>query len=97
MKCEEVGKLEEMLAASQAEVKKLSERVRPEVDDVASLPQVQRKLRKLEELDEQLARDVIVHLQDREKKIDTLSSTVALLRQTVDDMQPKDENKSLKG
>ncbi|CAK9010219.1 unnamed protein product [Durusdinium trenchii] len=66
MKCEEVGKLEEMLAASQAEVKKLSERVRPEVDDVASLPQVQRKLRKLEELDEQLARDVIVHLQDRE-------------------------------
>ncbi|CAK9010180.1 unnamed protein product [Durusdinium trenchii] len=91
MKCEEVGKLEEMLAASQAEVKKLSERVRPEVDDVASLPQVQRKLRKLEELDEQLARDVIVHLQDREKKIDTLSSTVALLRQTVDDMQPKEQ------
>lgn len=40
----------------EAEVKKLSERVRPEVDDVASLPQVQRKLRKLEELDEQLAR-----------------------------------------
>lgn len=58
---------------------------------MAALPQVQRKLRKLEEVDQQLARDVLVHLQDRENRIDTLNSTVALLRQTVDDLQPPKE------
>lgn len=88
---EEMGKLQASLAASEAEVKKLSERVRPEAEEVASLPQVQRKLRKLEDVDQQLARDVLVHLQDRENKIDTLNSTVALLRQTVDDLQPPKE------
>lgn len=88
---EEVVKLEESLGVAQAEVKKLSERVRPEAEEVAALPQVQRKLRKLEEVDQQLARDVLVHLQDRENRIDTLNSTVALLRQTVDDLQPPKE------
>lgn len=88
---EEVVKLEESLEVAQAEVKKLSERVRPEAEEVAALPQVQRKLRKLEEVDQQLARDVLVHLQDRENRIDTLNSTVALLRQTVDDLQPPKE------
>ncbi|CAJ1358098.1 unnamed protein product [Effrenium voratum] len=86
---EQVDKLEATLAAAQADVRKLSERTRPEAEDVATLPQVQRKLRKLESVDQQLARDVLMHLQDRENRIEILNSTVALLRQTVEDLQPE--------
>ncbi|OLP81054.1 Copia protein [Symbiodinium microadriaticum] len=49
--------------------------------EVAPLPALQRRLRKLEEADQTLARH----------KIETLASTVALLRQTVDDLQPEQE------
>ncbi|CAE7831502.1 unnamed protein product [Symbiodinium sp. CCMP2592] len=90
-KAEQVSHLQHVLAESQAEVRKLSERVVPEPGEVAPLPALQRRLRKLEEADQTLARDVLVHLQDREHKIETLASTVALLRQTVDDLQPEQE------
>eukprot|EP00439_Symbiodinium_sp_Y106_P014387 s3055_g2.t1 len=90
-KAEQVSHLQQVLAESQAEVRKLSERVVPEPGEVAPLPALQRRLRKLEEADQTLARDVLVHLQDREHKIETLASTVALLRQTVDDLQPEQE------
>ncbi|CAE7200649.1 GIP, partial [Symbiodinium pilosum] len=86
---QQVSQLQQVLAESQAEVRKLSERVVPEPGDVAPLPALQRRLRKLEDADQTLARDVLVHLQDREHKIETLASTVALLRQTVDDLQPE--------
>mmetsp|Transcript_39186 Transcript_39186/g.72532 ORF Transcript_39186/g.72532 Transcript_39186/m.72532 type:complete len:2608 (+) Transcript_39186:108-7931(+) len=59
----------------------------PEQPRTTSMPALQRRLQKLEELDQNLARDVAVHMQERENKVDGLNSTINLLRNTVDDLR----------
>jgi hypothetical protein len=59
----------------------------PEVARPTSLPALQKRLHKFEELDQQLGRDVAVMLQERENKIESLNSTVTLLRNTVDELR----------
>eukprot|EP00931_Biecheleriopsis_adriatica_P037375 TRINITY_DN21430_c0_g3_i1.p1 TRINITY_DN21430_c0_g3~~TRINITY_DN21430_c0_g3_i1.p1 ORF type:complete len:2799 (-),score=680.31 TRINITY_DN21430_c0_g3_i1:45-8354(-) len=86
-KNEELKKLRDVAAESQATVAKVRERQMPEPSEVASLPAVQRRLQKLEDTDKTLARDVLVYLQEREGKIENLSSTITLLRKTVDELQ----------
>ncbi|CAE8720172.1 unnamed protein product, partial [Polarella glacialis] len=56
---------------------------------VTSLPGLQRKLQRLEETDRNLGREVLYHLQEREAKIESLNSTIALLRATVDDLRER--------
>jgi len=52
-----------------------------------ALPALQRRLQQLEEADRALGRDVAMWLQDKETKIETLNSTVTLLRHTVDELR----------
>lgn len=72
---EELRRAREKLAAAPAEAEHIP----------AVLPAMQKKLVKLEELDRTLSRDVAVHLQERENKIENLNSTVALLRSALDE------------
>lgn len=58
-----------------------------EAPKVAALPALQRRLQRLEELDRNLARDVAVFLQEKENKIATLNSSVALLRSSVEELR----------
>mmetsp|Transcript_45190 Transcript_45190/g.144740 ORF Transcript_45190/g.144740 Transcript_45190/m.144740 type:complete len:2710 (-) Transcript_45190:80-8209(-) len=59
----------------------------PDVTQLSTLPAMQRKLQRPEDIDRNLGRDVAVWLQERENKIESLNSTITLLRNSVDELR----------